>query len=626
MANLLSTGISGLSAAQLALNVVGNNIANVDTPGYSRQSTVQADRVGTAVGGFTIGGGVDVTAVERAYSRYLTTAMWSSHSGLQGASTGNALAGALNGMFTGSGNLQTALDGFYGAFGTLAGAPGDASQRQALLGKAAALVANFNTLGQQLDLQRKQVNTQVAQTVDSINAATAGIARLNQQIAQASAGSGAPNALLDQRDALVNTLSGYLGITTAFDSDGSLSVYSASGQNLVSGVHASALSAGGNAYDASTTDVFDGAGNDITGTIGGGTLGALLNYRGNVLAPAQNQLGLAALGLAASVNGQQAKGLDLHGRQGAAMFTVPSPAVAGARGNQGDATVAASVDDVAQLTGADYVLGYDGSQWRLATTGGQSVPLTANPDGSLSAAGLRFTVSGDAQAGDSYRIAPSRDAAGGLALALSDPSGIAAAAALVATPGSGNTGAATVGSVAVTDTGAAGLLDGATVTFTSASDYAITDAGGTLLASGSYTPGQPIAANGWRLTLGGTPAAGDSFAVTANTAGLDDNGNALALGALDDAGVLDGGKTSIMDAYAGLTTQVGDAGSQAQDELATQTALNNQAVSAQQSVSGVNLDEEAASMVRYQQAYQASAQIISTAQSIFSSLIDAIRS
>jgi flagellar hook-associated protein 1 FlgK len=145
-----------------------------------------------------------------------------------------------------------------------------------------------------------------------------------------------------------------------------------------------------------------------------------------------------------------------------------------------------------------------------------------------------------------------------------------------------------------------------------------------VLASGAYAAGQAIAANGWSLSLSGTPAAGDSFAIGANSNGLKDNSNALALAGLADRGVLDGGTNSVVASYANLTTQVGSTGSQAATSLTTQTSLYNQAVSAQQSVSGVNLDEEAASMVRYQQAYQASAQVISTAQTIFGSLLSAM--
>ena len=626
MANLLNIGISGLAAAQVGLNTVGNNISNSNTDGYSLQVVQQSARLGTGVGRLTIGSGVDVTAVQRAYSQYLTSAVWSSNAGMQRATTFNNLTSTLNSTLSSSGDLQGALDDFYGAFGTVAGAPGSTPDRQALLGSAGSLTAVFNTLGQQLGLQQSQINSQISGTVASINSIIGNIADLNQQIYQSrSAVGGVPNALLDQRDGLVKTLSGYLGVTAVTESDGTMSVYTSSGQGLVSGSSAYPISSGNNVYDTGRTDVFDISGNDITGRLSGGSLGALLDYRSSVLDPIQNQLGQAALALAGSVNGQQAKGLDLNGGQGAAIFSVPTPVVLGATTNQGGATVAAKVDDVSQLTASDYVLRYDGSAWSLQTTAGQSVPFVTNPDGSLSAAGLTFTVAGTAQAGDSYQIQPTRNAAAGIAVSMTDPAGVAAAAALNGSAASANTGTGSVASVSVDDAGDAHLLDAATIGFTAPGSWQVTDAGGTVLASGSYTAGQPISANGWSVTLTGTPAAGDSFAVAANTNGLNDNSNALAMAGLADAGVIAGGSVSVVTAYANITTQIGTAGSQAATTLATQTALYNQATSSQQSVSGVNLDEEAAKLVNYQQSYQASAQVIAASQTIFASLLTAIQ-
>jgi flagellar hook-associated protein 1 len=206
---------------------------------------------------------------------------------------------------------------------------------------------------------------------------------------------------------------------------------------------------------------------------------------------------------------------------------------------------------------------------------------------------------------------------------MTDPNGIAAAAALTATAATANTGTAKVGSVSVTNSSNANLLSGATVTFGAGGAYTITDGAGNT-TTGTYTSGQPITADGWSLNLSGTPASGDSFTVAANTNGLNDNSNALALAGLADTGVLDGGKTSVVSSYSNLTTQVGDAGNQANAELTTQTNLYNEAAGNQQSLAGVNLNTEAASLVQYQQAYQASAQVISTAQQLFSSLITAI--
>lgn len=624
MANLLNIGISGLAAAQVGLNTVGTNISNSNTDGYSLQVVQQAARLGTGVGHLTIGGGVDVTAVQRAYSQFLTSAVWSSNAGMQRATTFNSLTSTLNSTLSSSGNLQGALDDFYGAFSTVAGAPGSNPDRQALLGSAGSLTAVFNTLGQQLGVQQSQVNSQISGTVASINSIVGNIADLNQRIYQSrSAVGGVPNTLLDQRDGLVKTLSGYLGVTAVTETDGTMSVYTSTGQGLVSGSNAYPIASANNLYDTGRVDVFDVSGNDITGRLSGGSLGALLDYRSSVLDPIQNQLGQAALALAGSVNSQQAKGLDLKGQQGAPIFSVPVPVVLGATTNQGSAAVAATIGDVSQLTASDYVLRYDGSAWSLKTTTGQGVPLTTNTDGSLSAAGLNFTVSGTAQAGDSYQIQPTRYAAAGIAVGMTDPAGVAAAAALTGNAAGTNTGTGSIAAVSVTDAGNANLLGTATISFTAPGSYEITDSSGTV--SGSYTAGQPISANGWSVTLAGTPATGDSFTVAANTNGLNDNSNALSMARLADTGVLAGGSISVVTAYANLTTQVGTAGSQAATTLTTQTALYNQATSSQQSLSGVNLDEEAAKLVNYQQSYQASAQVIAASQTIFASLITAIQ-
>lgn len=629
MSSLLSIGTSGLSAAQLGLKTTGNNIANAGTDGYSRQGLVQVDRVAQGNGRYTIGNGVDVVAVQRAYSQYLTTALWSSNSSVQGASTYNDLASTLNGVLANGGDLQGALDDFYAGFSAVANAPGDAGSRQSLLNGATAIATVFNTLGGQLDQQRGQINGQIASTVDSINTTIKQIAALNQKIARA--GDSSPNELLDQRDTLIGQLAGYTSITTAQQANGSISIYSTTGQALVSGGNAYGFRTGSSAYDAKNTVVLDAYGTDISGQLSGGTLGALLDYRGNVLDPAQNKLGLAAIALAASVNAQQARGLDLDGNQGGAIFSVPVPQVSGAGANAGTATVAAGIADVGALTGADYVLRYTGDTappaangWTLSTTAGQSVTLSAGPDGTLSADGLDFNVSGTAQVGDSYQIRPSRGAAAGLAVTMTDPSGIAAAAALKADAAAGNAGDAAVAAVGVQDGGDANLFAGATIAFTSGTDYTITDGAGNTY-TGTYASGTPITLDGWSLTLTGTPADGDSFTVGRNGDGLNDNSNALDLAALADQGVLGGGRTSVVQAYADLTNQVGSAGNAASSNLATQTNLYNQAFGAQQGAAGVNLDEEAANLIKYQQAYQASAQVIATAQTLFSSLIAAIQ-
>lgn len=630
MSSMLNIGISGLNAAQVALSTVSNNIANASTSGYSEESVLQSEQISQTNSQYTIGSGVNVVAVQRAYSQYLTQALWSSNSNLQGATTTNDLTTSLNGFLSNSGSLQKALDNLYSGFASVANSPSSSSVRQAALGGASSLTAVFNTLGQQLSKQSTQVNQQIGSTVGSINTIASQIAKLNGQIKQAGT-TGNPNALLDQRDSLVQQLAGLTGISASTNNDGSISVYTSAGGTLVSGNQSYALSSGANQYDPGSTDVFDSSGADITSQLSGGTLGALINYRDTVLQPAQNALGQSAIALASSVNAQQADGLDLNGQQGQPIFGVSSPSVLPSSKNSSSAaTVSASVSNVSQLTTSDYVLRYTGTGtgtngWTLATTSGQSVALTANANGTLSADGLTFSVSGTPQTGDSYEIQPTRSASTSLSTIMTDPKGIAAAAALTASAGTSNTGTGKAGAVSVTNSANTNLLAGATVTFGAGGNYSITDGAGNT-TTGTYTAGQPITADGWSLSLSGAPASGDTFKVAANTNGLNDNSNALSLAALSDAGVLNGGKDSVVASYASLTAQIGSAGSQASADVTTQTNIYNQAMSTQQSYAGVNLNQEAANLVQFQQAYQASAQVISTAHQIFNSLITAIQS
>jgi flagellar hook-associated protein 1 FlgK len=632
---MLSIGVSGLNAAQAGLATVSNNIANAATPGYTRQLLNQVENVSLGSNGFNGGTGVDVVSVQRAYSQFLTSAVWGANTAQQGATTFDGLTTTLNSLLSNSGNLQTSLDKFFGGFGTVASSPSTSSNRQALLGNAASLANVFNTLSQQLSQQQGQVNSQIGSAVTSINQLSSQIASLNDEIKQAGGVSGGingpPNALLDQRDQAVQQLSGLTGVSPVIESDGSISVFTSAGQPLVNGNLSTPLSTQRDQFDGTQLDVTDSNGNNITASLTGGTLGALINYRDNVLASSQNQLGQAAVALASSVNGQQAQGLDLNGKQGQPIFSIAAPTVLTSGNNTGSATVSATISDVSQLTSSDFVLKFTGAGtgtngFTLTTTGGLSVPLTANPDGSLSAQGLTINVSGGApQVGDSFEIQPTRNAATSLSVSLTDPNGIAAAAALSANAATANKGNGKVGAVSVTDASNPNLLAGATIAFTGPNTFTLTDSTGAHPGQ-TFTPGQPITSgDGFSLNLTGTPATGDTFTVAANTNGLDDNSNALALQNLSSVGVLNGGQTSVIASIGNLTTQIGTIGSQADSDLTTQTNLFNQALNSQQSVSGVNTNEEGANLIKYQQAFQASAQVISAAQSIFASLISAIQ-
>lgn len=623
MADMLSTGVSGLLAAQIGLSTVSHNVANVNTDGYSRQLVSYGTRLPEGQSGYYVGTGVNTVAVQRAYSQFLNSSLWSASSGKGRAGTMASLTGQINNQLSGSSNLQTSLDSFFGAAQDMANAPSDIASRQVLLARAGGLASTFRALSGQFSQLSGQVQQQIGDTVDSINSDSQSIARLNGLIRSSAATDGSPPGdLLDQRDALVNKLAGEVGVSVVPQSDNTISIFVGNGQALVTGTEAHALGTAPNVYDATRKEVVGAAsGAVLSGRIGGGTLGALLDFRGNVLDPAQSQLGRTAQALASAFNAQHMQGADLQGRIGGTFFGVAGPSVQAASSNSGSGTLAAGISDIGKLTGKDYVLSYNGSNWSMRDASGTSVALSGSGTSAdpFKAAGLSLVVGGSASAGDSFRVQPSRDAAAGFSVTIDDPGRIAAAAPLKITAVAGNTGTATP-AVSISDGSNPALFNNSSIVFSSPTSYSI-DGG----AAQAFTPGQPIVHNGWSVQLGGTPQAGDSFGIQANSNAQGDNSNALMLGKVANLGVLDGGVTSAGRAYGQLVSQVGSAGALANDDLTTQTAVYSHAMSSQQSVSGVNLDEEAANLLRYQQAYQASAQVISTANTIFGALLGAVR-
>lgn len=621
MADLLNTGVSGLLAARTELDTVSNNITNADTPGYSMQSVNLQAAPAENAGGYSIGTGVAITGITRAYNQYLVTAARTQNSALQSATALNTLLGDTNNLFGGSTNLQTALDGFYSGVQNAANDPSSVPVRQALLGKAGGVVNTLHTLATQLSTQASQVNQEITGDVGTINSLASSIASLNQQIVAAYATGTTPNDLLDQRDQALQQLSSQVGVNVYAEGN-SVDVAVGAGTMLVSGTQAYALGTAPNAYDVSQTDVFSAQGADVSGELTGGDLGGALAYRTTVLAPTQDQLGAAALAFTGAVNAQQQAGMTLSGTMGGPLFSVAGPTVLPAGKNTGGASLAANITSVGALTGQNYIVTEQGGALHVTTAGGTAVSTTGTGAAGdpLAFNGLSLTLTGTPANGDSFEILPTRDAAATTEVAITNPADLALAAPLVAQAGAANTGTATVGGVTVTDPSNPALLAGATVQFTSPTAYTVN--GG---AAQTFTGGT-INQDGWSLALTGTPAAGDAFTVGSNAPGVTgDNSNALALGDTATLGVLDNGTTSASAAYAALVAANGDLGQQAETDLSAQTALAQQATQAEQSVSGVNLDQAAANLVMYQQSYQASAQVIQTANTIFNALLNAIQ-
>lgn len=623
MADLLSTGVSGLLASQVGLATTGNNIANANTSGYSRQITSFGARQPQAVGSYYVGQGADAISVQRSYSQFLTQQLWSASSGQSRASQYASLTASLNNVVSGSANLQTALDGLFGAVSDVANAPVDAASRQALLGKASSLVATFKSLSSQFQQLNSQSNQQISTSVDSINSLTKSIASLNQQIQKGYANGATPNDLLDARDEAISQLSAIVGVSVSESSDHMVNVSVGNGLPLVSGTSSSQLATAANVYDASSLEVVDASGNVISSQLGSGSLGATFDFRSSVLDPARNQLGRSAIALTSAFNKQHAQGIDLNGAAGGDFFTIADPAVLESTRNQGTGTVSAVVSDVSSLTASDYVMRFDGVNWSASTTSGSPVSMTGTGTATdpFVLDGMKITVTPGAAAGDSFQIQPTRNAASSMAVAVTDTNKIAASGPLVASKGSANTGSGTLGTLSITNAADPNFSTPVAIQFTSPTTYTVN--GG---APQTYTDGDTIAGNGWSVKLTGKPATGDTFAVKPAGSASGDNSNALALADVANKGVLDAGITTVGKSYSQLISQIGTAGSQANTALTAQQSILNSATASQQSLAGVNMDEEAANLLRFQQAYSASAQVITAANTIFQSLLSAVRS
>ena len=633
MGDMMSTGVTGLLAFQTALDTISNNISNVNTPGYSEETANLVTNPATPTANGWLGQGVTASTVTRSYSDFLDAQTRTATSSYNQYNTTAGLADSINNMFDDpSTGLSATLQSFGQSIQAMANAPGQESTRQAVLNQAQSVIAQFQAYQQNLNQLGGQVNTQIQSEASTISSLAQSIAGLNQSIMAAqNNGSGqAPNALLDQRNQLIDQLSQHISVTTVQQSDGSLSVFIGSGQSLVTGGQASTLSATPDQFGSGQMDISvttPTSTTDITSQLSGGSLGGLLQFRNTMLIPGQNALGQAAVTLTSLVNTQNAAGLDENGNVGGALLAVGGPQVLTSKDNAGTADVTATVSDLGGLTTSNYDLEYDGTNWNMTdTVTGQSTPLTASTAGgvtTLTGAGLTLTVTGAAQAGDQFLVEPTGNAVAGMSLLTTDPSKIAAAGPLVAAATSSNTGSASIASATVPDM-TAWTRGNYTLSFTDPTDYTVTDASGNTVATGTYTAGTPISFNGINVSLNGTPAAGDSFTVDDNAGGTGDNSNALQMAAILNSKVLNGGADSLTDAVNSYVGSVGLLTSQAQNGATAQQSVMTTAQTAQQSVSGVNLDQEAANLLQFQQAYQAAAQVIAASQTLFQSLITAI--
>lgn len=639
--SIFSTGVSGLNAAQAGLLTTSHNISNASTPGYNRQVIVQGTNSPVLTGSGFIGQGTHVQTVQRVYDSFLGGQVLSAQASAEEMNSYLAQIQQIDNLLGDqNAGLSTALTAFFQGIQDMAANPASIPGRQSVISTAQSLVARFQMLDQQMSQLRDGVNQQITAQVTQINTYASQLANINQQIilAQASGGGQPPNDLLDQREQMIGDLNKLVRVSTVAQSDGAVNVFIGNGQSLVVGAQSYQLQAVQSTSDPEqTTIAIVGVGGTALtlpeSQITGGSLGGLLRFRSESLDGTQNALGRIALTLAQNFNDQQKLGQDLNGVLGTSFFSVAGPTVRANSLNTGSGAPSVSIDPatIAQLTTSDYQLTYVGgaTPYKLTRLSDNTVQNFASLPQTVD--GITIGVGSWSPAlNDRILIEPTRAAAGSITVALTDPTLIAAAAPIRTATTAANTGTASIspGSVNVPPPPNPALQHTVTITFTGPTTFDVVDTtSATTLASGvSYTSGGNISYNGWTAQISGKPAAGDVFTIAANTGGTADSRNAVLLGALQTQQTMQssagGGATaSYQSAYAQIVSAIGSKTNEVQAIGNAQQTLVDQATKALQSLSGVNLDEEAANLLRYQQAYQASAKVLDIAGKVFDSIL-----
>jgi len=653
MSSLFGIGSSALAAFQRALNTTAHNIANANTEGYSRQQVEFVSRPPQYSGFGYLGTGVDTHGVRRIYDGFVENQVRGYTASSAELQTFHRFATQVDDVLADpDAGMSSALQRFFGAMQDLANDPASTAARQVVISEGQALADRFHTLGGWLQGVGDQVNTAIQGSVDEINRLTTAIADLNHKIVLADgvADEQPPNDLLDQRDTLIRQLAEKVSVTTVTQDDGSINVMVGTGQALVVGNTVTRLTT----YRAEGVQAplkvgLEAGANGlvpISDQLSGGELGGLLGFRETMLDPAVNDLGRIALAVGQFVNEQHQRGMDLGGSLGGAFFTVGDPQWDAYPGT--GSTLSVAWDDIGQLTGAEYKLQFDGSNWSLNRTDtGQSVAMSGS--GTVAdpfiVDGMRIVVDPAAAAGDTFLLQPARNGAMDLQLRITDPALIAAASPVLASASAANTGSASVTPGEVTDVSNAAfqsnpgaLTPPVLIRFTSATTYEIYDntnpASPTLLET--VTGYDPAAGDevfpspggldyGYRVRISGAAAAGDEFSVDYNTGGTGDNRNALSLAGLFDARLLGNGTESVNQAYQRMVGEAGSTTRQVEMAGVAQDRMLERSIAEREAIAGVNLDEEAANLVRYQQAYQAAARVIAAADEMFQTLLDATR-
>jgi flagellar hook-associated protein 1 FlgK len=631
--SLMSLGKQAAFAAYAQLQTTGNNIANASTPGYSRQSVQQAAAAGMAyTGSGYLGRGVTVTAVTRASNMFLASQAVAATAAASADAARNDKLKQLEQVFVGGdAGLGGSATQIFNAYADLAAAPSDLSARQVVLGRLEGFASVVRGVSSQIEQSQAGVNNDVSAAVGTVNGLANQLARLNISIASTHQAKQQPNDLLDQRDLLIQQIGEQIEVHTLIGPDQTASVFVASGQNLVQGGSSHALVAQPDTANPARIVVGVQVAGQVTTlgaqAIGGGLIGGLLSFQDTDLADARSRVGQLVTGLASAVNLQQTLGLDLQGRPGTPLFAFPDPQVQADAGNARDgsgsllAKPIISVMDASVLKASDYRLCCDpanaGQYLVIRLSDGQQ--FTGVVDGQV-IDGFAINIGASPPAaGDTFLLKPVSASASGLTALLKNPTGLAAANPVTGSSNPGNTGSATINTIGMVAVSAAGYSP-LTLSFVDDSgSYQMLDVNNNVVASGSFVVGQPISHDGIAISLSGWPSVGDRFMIAPTTYPAANNGNALRLDGMASSSLIDG--QTVGDAYASAIAQLGIRAQGAAAAATNSSIFSSQADAALSGAVGVNLDEEAARLIQYQQAYQAAAKVMQASQLMFDAIL-----
>ncbi|MEI7447683.1 MAG: flagellar hook-associated protein FlgK, partial [Burkholderiales bacterium] len=517
MSDLLRIGSSAMGAAYAQLQTTGQNIANVNTPGYTRRE-VQLQEAGSMDSGGWVGRGVDVMNVRRVYDAFLVRESAATKASAAQDTTRSEALGRLAGVFSDpQSGLGAAFDDLVGSFTDVVARPSDPAARSAVVARADAFATRAQTLDTRLLDLRQSAQSRMQNEISKANQTLKSLASLNAKIADARGSSGEPNALLDQRDKLLQDLNGSLRANATIGQDGTITVTSTRGEPLVVGDAASTLQLVNDPLDSTKQSVQVVRSNGVTLGMDsselGGALAGLAKFANEDVDAARAQLGRLYASVAGAFNARQAKGLDATGAVGQDMFSIGSPTVTGATSNTGSAVFGAAIADPTALKASDYELKFSGGQYTLTrlsddvTQTFSALPQTID--------GLSLSLgSGTPSDGDRFLVRAGTAYTTGARSQLANGQRIATAQPVVVETGAANAGDLRSTSV---DASTISAITGATVTltFTGPNTFSVNGAGTGNPASVAYTPGMTVSYNGWSVVLDGTPSTGDTMRISA---------------------------------------------------------------------------------------------------------------